>query len=618
MTKGSAKSSRVITATTPLPQLKQARLTGVNDYAKSVRQKSTTPNSASSELKQAGLTAFGFRGANASKKSKTPDRRDAIETPPQKRRKKLTGNLEIPETQFAQNTQSPEPGGHDSFANSYTGDEYSSPLSSPPPEGSSPILPPSISSSAAMPPPPAPAMPVTPKRRRVVEVPDSKSPPFTPFTPYASQQQKDQLSSQASPTARLSKSPVTSGMDEDSEIDGCRSPTPVPTQILPQRLFQSLKSLPRLKRLWEDEDGIRGEREKAARAEGVMESVEVASSDRDKIIKSSQWWENEDTQDAPLSTQYTQEKQVGETSPPLESLQQDMGIRPAHEEAPFHVDLSYQTDPPIKATNDNEAYEPQSTSRMNNEEDIQGSFHSMSYPVPLKFYDDTPNPESDTGDDPAFPVDGDSTATEEDHEDMDGLNESEAYPIYGAYRTQQLPSSFYQHNTYRHSSPEFPPSSQFAPLTVINQSSPGLKNESRGEEEQSQFLPRVTEELDIVTGDGNSDEEPSQFLPRMTGDVNMVVRDDSQFLPAMINESDTAMRGGRVDNTHEGEERDGNIKGEEDDDGGGEVRGRRTGTVTRSQLLPSELMETFPMPPPLSQFSSYGPYDYEYRASETQ
>lgn len=120
-----------------------------------------------------------------------------------------------------------------------------------------------------------------------------------------------------------------------------------------------------------------------------------------------------------------------------------------------------------------------------------------------------------------------------------------------------------------------------------------------------------------ISDEGGDKEGSSQVLPGMiNGSDAAVVRDDSQLLPALINRLDAESRGEVGDGNHEDGQGIG-IRDEDDDDEGGRV-GWRDGTVTRSQLLPSELMETFPMPPPLSQFSSYGPYGYEFDESETQ
>lgn len=607
MEKGSSKSSRV--AATTLPPLKQARLVRINDHVKSVRHKPTAPNSNSAldKLKQSGLAAFGFGGA----KNNTPD-----ETPPPKRRKQLATDLEVPETQFSLNTQSPELCGYGPFASNsgaIFGEEYSSPLSSPPSEISSPVSPPLISSFAAMPPP---AAPVTPKRRRVTEVPDSKSPPVTPFTPYASQQWENWLDLQLSPTARKSISPLVPRIEEyPSRNNECHNPTHI--ELLPQRLFTSS-----LKRVQQQDKGSEEEARKVRETEGVAEIVEEAFEDTERTIKSSQWWENEDTQDFPLSTQATQEEEVNKNTTTSiivghDTAPQEPGGGLVNVEESFRVDLSYGGDPPTEDTDENEAvHGSQGVSGMDQEEvDMQESFRSMTYPV-LEFHGDTPEPEPAMGDDPLTYEDlPSSTASQEDPEDV---NDSQEYPAYGAYRTQQLPSSFYQHNNYRLSSPEIPPSSQFPPQIVDELGPTG--DDSRDQRRVPLFLSEVTGKgLNAGDeGDDNYDKEGlSQVLPT-TIDVSdpATTRDDSQFLPVLINEFDAEARRKRADDNHE-DGQDIGIKDKDDDSEGGQVNWH-DGTVTRSQLLPSELMETFPMPPPLSQFSSYGPYGYEYDESETQ
>lgn len=611
MVKDSAKSSR---ATATLPLLKQARLVGINDHVKSIRHKSTAlnPNSALDELKQARLAAFGFGGAS----KKTPDRRDAIETPPLKRQKQLIADLEVPETQFALNTQSPELCDYGPFAKNsgaVFGEENSSPLSSLPLEVSSPISLPPTNSFVAMPPPPA--APVTPKRRRVMEVPDSKSPPVTPFTPYTSQQQKNWLGPQSSPTARKCISPIVSWMEEYSgRSDECHSPTPI--QLLPQRLFTpSPKGVQQQGK--DNEEGGHEEGGKAKEIGGVTETVKEVFGDRDRTIKSSQWWENEDTENFPLSTQITQEKQVNENITALsdvrhDSVSQGSGIRPVHGGESFCVDLSYKSDPSTLNTDESDgAHELRGGSGVDQEgNNMQESFRSMTYPA-LELCGDTPEPKM--RDHPLTDEDlHNSTASQEKPDDAD---ESQEYPAYGAYRTQQFPSSFYQHNNCRHTSPEIPPSSQFVPQ-VFSELGPVREDDNCDQVGASLFLSGVAGGGLDTSDEGDGKEGSSQVLPGMINISDAVtVRNDSQLLPALINRFDAESMGEVGDGNHE----DGQGIGirEEDDGEGGRV-GWRDGTVTRSQLLPSELMETFPMPPPLSQFSSYGPYGYEFDESETQ
>lgn len=616
MTKDSTNPSKITITTTPCQALKQARLIGLNDHVKSVRQK-TAPNSAHGELKQVGLAAFGFGNASSSKK--TPDSGDALETPPPKRQKRLSSDAEVPETQFAQNTQSPELDGYGAFAGhsgAADGSDYSSPLSSPPSEGSSPFSINSINSALAMLPPPLPTGPVTPKRRRAVEVPDSKSPPFTPFTPYRSQREENQLEPQVSPTARLGKSLIVPRAEEDAEMScGYHSPTPK----RPQGLFSSTpKSLRQGTGSKGETQGAKGEL--MERGE-VVESAEAPVGDREEVIDSSQWWENEDTQNASISTQYTLEMQIQGTKMAKEGVDEDTGlpepgVGPVRDEASFRVDLSYKGDPPL-GYNDDNAPKSQDASQMD-DDDAQESFRSMTYPIPLKSHDGTPQPE--TGEDPVLPVDeGRASSTASEEEDLeDRGNESQEYPEYRAYRTQQLPSSFYQ----QPSSPEFPPSSQYILPEAVNQLGPAGRNGRNDNNDgwEPQLLPETLDEAmrdERDKRDSNTDEEPSQFLPKVVnepasaagaeGDRGLGKRAPSQFLPGMLRESNAAL----IDDKNDGEEQD--IKREfEDDDG------KERGAITRSQLLPGELMETFPMPPPLSQYSSYGYGYHELDMSETQ
>lgn len=589
MPKGSAKSSK----------LKQARLVGINDHVKSVQQKSTGPptsNSTLGGLRQSGLAAFGF-----GVRKDTLDRRDVIEIPPPKRRKKLVADLEVPETQFALNTQSPELSDYDPFATSseavFREDGYSSPLSSPPSEVSSPSP---ISSFVAMPPPPPPAAPVTPKRRRVIEVPDSKSPPVTPFTPYASQQQDDWLDSQPSPIAHKNISPFVQPMEG---YLGSDIPTPTSSRVVRQRLFTSGSDMA------QQDKGDEGEahKEKVGGMGDAAEWVEVVFEDRDRIIKSSQWWENEDTQNVSLSMQ--EERDIGHDSALQDFVQDDES---------FRVDLSYKSELAENTDEKDGTYESQADSEIDlGGNDMQESFHSMTYPV-LGFRGDTPEPEPIMGDDRIDEDFPSPTANQEDAEGVDKCNESQEYPVYGAYRTQQFPSSFYQHSSYRLSSPEIPPSSQFAPV-IDNELCSAGKDDNRGQG-GALLLPRVIEKGPDARDeeDGTHDKEglPQRF-PELVNRSNTAAREDLQCLPVLINMLDALARGEVDYGDHEDGQDIQDISIKDDNEGKGQV-GWRDGTVTRSQLLPSELMETFPMPPPLSQFSSCGPYGYEYDESETQ
>lgn len=610
MAKVFAKSSKVTTAT--LPSLKQARLVGINDHVKSVRQKPATSysNPTPGELKQLGLTAFGFSAGR--------DRTNAIEKPSPKRRKKLAADFEIPETQFALNTQSPELPGFDPLAAS--GRAISEEYPSPSPEVPSPSPSPSpISPPIAMPPL---AIPVTPKRRRVTEVPDSRSPPVTPFTPYASQKQNNRPDSQSSPTAHKGISPII------QSTEGCLgsySSTPKPTQVLQQRLFASI---PRIVRQKDGDDKI--EMHKGSeKVEGMGEVAEGAGTmfgDEDKIIKSSQWWENEDAQNLLPSTQITQQDTSSQGHIKHDTVVQESRIRLVQDEKLFHLGPSHKIDHLAENADGRcEAYGSQADRAMGQEgNDIQESFRSMTCPT-LEFRGDTPDPQPIMDYDQAPTNENlpSPTTIQRDSEDVENYIESQEYPVYGAYQTQQFPSSFYQHNNYRFSSPEIPPSSQVVP-GVDNELYFAGKVDCRSQE-RSQFLPGVIE-MEPDAGDEWNDrhdkEGPSQLLSSLFNwpDDEAGTRDDLQSLPVLINESDVMVRRG-VDGGDKEDEQDIQNISIKDENFGGEERGKigwRDGTVTRSQLLPSELMETFPMPPPLSQFSSYGPYCYEYGERETQ
>lgn len=602
MAKSSAKSSAA-----NLPSLKQARLVGINDHVKSVRRKPSTLHSNSTPvgLKQSELSAFGFSAGG--------DRTNAVGRLSPKRRKNLAVDFEIPETQFALNTQSLELSGFDHLTPNGGEEGCSSRLLSPPPEVSS-LSP--ISSFITIPPL---AIPMTPKRRQVTEIPDSKSPPVTPFSPYASQKRDNWLDPQPSPTAHKIISPI---IQSTEECLGSYCSTLTPTQSLQQRL---VTSSPRAVRQRDKDDKIivhKGS-EKVGGMVEVAKGVGAMSGDR--IINSSQWWENDDSQNFLPSTQDTQQHKNKNSQGYIGhgTALQESGIRHIQDRRLFHPGLSYKSDPLAENADGRCGAYGSQANRATGQgaNNIPESFHNTTRPTP-EFRRDARDLQPIMDYDRVLKSENlpSPTTIQEDPQDVENCNESQEYPVYGAYRSQQFPSSFYQHNNYQFSSPGIPPSSRAVP-GIVNELYSARNVDNRGQE-RSRFLSGVIEmgpDAGDKWNDRHDKESPSQLLSRLFNRSDVAAtRDDPQFLPVLMNELNTMVRSSVDGGDYKDEQDIQNISIKDENDvgeGRGKI-GRRHGIVTRSQLLPSELMETFPMPPPLSQFSSYGPYCYEYGERE--
>lgn len=333
---------------------------------------------------------------------------------------------------------------------------------------------------------------------------------------------------------------------------------------------------------------------------------------RDKIVNSSQWWEVEE--DAPLSTQATQtqtQSRAGTDTETQDSIatvllpeSQKPAIRHAQEQEhepeteTFRVDLTYNEPEP----EDFEAPESQDPTRAAaGQDESQGSFHSMTYPPPHPFRDDTPEGNAPAEQPIPLPDAVDDTASEEDPE------EDEDAPHYKPYHTQQLPSSFWQTNATYTQLPqqtELLLGSQWAPEAVRRKySTAALGDTSQWVAPEIVQLPKspMKEDVDVEEEDDGEedDKEPSQSLPGPDDGESSQVLPGSEEVPATPTQVETK-KGGRR----------GEFKFHIPDDD-------EDVTIATSQLLPSELMETFPMPPPLSQFSSYGYGDLSFE-SETQ
>ncbi|KAF8476171.1 hypothetical protein BDZ91DRAFT_711111 [Kalaharituber pfeilii] len=179
--------------------LTQARLTDLNFNFQRVRSRlEATPPA--DKHRQIGLEAFGFSVARAGPARKPAKPTTADDKPPTKKRKgvriaspssssslpgpfpsplgavTLPHDREIPETQFAQS---------DLFSEDESDDIELKRREATPPT----VSPPTPTSGAiAMGPGPTimPPPPITPKRRKVLEIPNSHSPPVTPLSPYRS------------------------------------------------------------------------------------------------------------------------------------------------------------------------------------------------------------------------------------------------------------------------------------------------------------------------------------------------------------------------------------------------------------------------------------------------
>ncbi|KAG0639883.1 hypothetical protein HOY80DRAFT_1136414 [Tuber brumale] len=292
----------------------------------------------------------------------------------------------------------------------------------------------------------------------------------------------------------------------------------------------------------------------------------------ERVIKSSQWWENEELC---ISTQRSGGEEV------LNGVE-DSG-NPFSTPEPTTVNSlspSASPSPSLPARDikqETQSPSPRSPSPQTTQEHSQVNIMTTTTQIPINFRDtpiSPPSPsvppaatnESEAGEpqESQFPYrHGDeilpSSPTqsmgedefERDDDDNDGDDDGDVDPeglhAFNPVRTQQLPSSFYHHDGGGSSPPALP-----AVLTG------GFSSQSLPAGEQLEG-----EDKEEVEGERGEEAE--------------------------------------VEVEEVEEKRDG---------------GRRRRPITVSQLLPSSLMETFPLPPPLSQFSSY---EYEVvPGSETQ
>ncbi|KAG0125477.1 hypothetical protein HOY82DRAFT_543137 [Tuber indicum] len=290
----------------------------------------------------------------------------------------------------------------------------------------------------------------------------------------------------------------------------------------------------------------------------------------ERVVKSSQWWENEELC---ISTQRSGGEEVlggvEDAGDPLSTSE------PTTVNSLFPPSSPSPSLPTRDIKQETQSPSPPSPSPQTTQEHSQVNIMTTTTQIPINFRDTpipppppsvppaaTGEPEAEEsqesqlpyhhGDEILPPSPTQSMGEDEferddgDDGDDDGDIDSEGLHAFNPVRTQQLPSSFY-HRDGRESSPP--------------------------------TLPAV-----------------------LTGGFS------SQSLPA-----GELLEGGDKEEEEEGEEGE---EGEEEVAVVEEREGRRRRPITVSQLLPSSLMETFPLPPPLSQFSSYG---YEVvPGSETQ
>jgi len=308
----------------------------------------------------------------------------------------------------------------------------------------------------------------------------------------------------------------------------------------------------------------------------------------ERVVKSSQWWENEE-----LSI-HTQGSGGEELLDGLEEKVEGAENRFGASEPTIASSLSPSASPspcmPAREIKqEDQSPSPPSPSPQTTQGNTQVNIMTTTTQIPINFRD-TPvsppprpsippaaadEPEAEESQEPQLPYhhhddgDGDeillpsptqSMGEGEFERDDDGDDDvdPDGLHAFNPVRTQQLPSSFYHHYGRESSPPTLP-----AVLTG-GFSSQGLP---AGEEEEEEEEGEEGEEVEEEVGE--------------VGEVEGV----------------------------EG------VEGVEEVAVERERRGRER-PITVSQLLPSSLMETFPLPPPLSQFSSYG---YEVvPGSETQ
>ncbi|PWW80817.1 hypothetical protein C7212DRAFT_361323 [Tuber magnatum] len=298
---------------------------------------------------------------------------------------------------------------------------------------------------------------------------------------------------------------------------------------------------------------------------------EEGGGEEERVVKSSQWWENEELC---ISTQRSGGEEVlnpfGTLEPTIANSFSPSASPSASPSPSF---------PTREIKREDQSPSLPSPSPQTTQGYSQVNIKTTTTQIPINFRD-TPVPpaaadanepaeeesqepqlpyhqDDDGGGDEILPPSPTQSMGEDEFEKDDGGDDGDDIDPDGLHafnpvRTQQLPSSFYHRGGRESSPPELP-----AVLTG------GFS---------SQGLP-VGEELDEET-EGKRVEEEKQEEVEEEGPEEVSAEEE---------------RGGRS---------------------------RRRRPITVSQLLPSSLMETFPLPPSLSQFSSYG---YEVvPGSETQ
>lgn len=513
------------------PKLKQSRLAGINEVIKSIRRRPSVTMSDSC-LKQSSLANFGFQKLEGEEAKEVEPEETPVRKKPRREEKRFLPDDEIAETQFALMTQScyvdDDDDDHD-MKKKEEGEEVGNGKGS-------------VVMGVGMPPPP-----VTPKRKRVLEVPSSHSPPATPLTPFSQRKKAvdvDRLSPSPGPKR---SSNLKKGLGSRGSATGARV-APFGKRAAPGvKIEMDIKV--------EDDEETASEEDEEP---GAKVSEKSSEGDRNRVVKSSQWWEDEElTQRSSLGILVAgpQREHVIKSTLDEDDDSDHYEIRQEHEQAYISESLKPGDTggqlpmEPLEEKADHqflgESYETPEledlpAARVGDVKEVE--FNTTTTMIPINFRDDSPE-ESQEPDN--IPLDQDfsppppSSTQDEEDEDEDAFHEFK--PV----RTQQLPSSFFHRED-----PSSPPSSDLPP--------------------SSQFLPEPL-----------PSPPPDELGGSCDGDNG---RDDAQNSPV----------------TKEG----------------GGSRGSGGVPLTVSQLLPSSLMETFPMPPPLSEYDSD---EYEFGLeSETQ
>ena len=532
--------------------LAQSRLAGLNFNYQTVTRPNAPSLASADTHRQAGLEAFGFVSQKPSAKTSLPPQDEdkprkkvAVRSPslspspsPAATSSRLAASLlsspdhplfgerEIFETQFAQPDQLY--GGDLAFLTA------SSPAKATPPAiaSISILLKPRL--SQRLPPP------VTPKRRKVLEIPSSHTPPVTPISPY--------------------KSPTRFRIPQKSPLSCSRF---------------------------------------ALRSPGNKWRHQVPSQ-----VPSSQWWENDDSQSVRVATQ-------GGVFPELDEGEDDSDLF-SHTYHPRPLFKSNGPDGNLSQMTTLELSQPSTRRRespkMKTEQECDTSLLGRWPDIHLRVQD-VVVPESPQSKATKSRMSPRSKIYFKIKTEPESEDEEDIYPR--STQTQNRREFFHREET---SIPE-------SPLSSYN-SIGGLRRiQSWG----SGAGCREHTQTDYMSIGRDSRDERTRHDETQYEDGSPLEYDWWDLIPTTIEDKEKEMSRGRTNSLAKGKQRDKDEGQTEIEQAKQSNQDKRTvfgvfgvddadieeGLITVSQLLPETLMESFPIPPPLTQWSNTSSWDDE-------